>query len=195
LPWKEVEKLLGIDRPMEQRIREAKKLMKEAGYPDGFKAEMISRNQPPYLRPAEFMMEGWRKHLGIQVELKPMENAVLFPRRDTGDFDLIYDGMTGRLGGSPEESLGMFVSQAEENHGKWTNIEYGRLLVELIREMDSKKKAEKSVRMQQIFLGEVPFIINVTPVIGTAYRANLHGHVMQTGHTGWACWDRVWMEK
>lgn len=195
LPWKEVEKILGIDQPMEQRIREAKKLMSEAGHPGGFKAEMISRNQPPYLRPAEFMIEGWRNHLGVQVDLKPMENAVLFPRRDSGDFDLIYDGMTGRLGGSPEESLGMFVSQAEENHGKWGHKEYDRLFGELVREMDPGRKAEKSRRMQRIFLGEVPFIINVTPVMGTAHRPNLHGHVMQTGHTGWACWDRLWIQK
>jgi len=195
LSWKEVERLLGIDRPMEYRIKEAKTLMKEAGSPNGFKAEMISRNQPPYLKPAEFMIEGWRKHLGIQIELQPFENAVLFPRRDAGDFDLIYDGMTGRHGGAPDETLGMFVSKAEENHGKWSHPEYDRLYNELIKEMDPKKKREISIKMQGIFLEEIPFMTNVSPIMGPAYRPGLHGHMMQTGHTGWACFDRIWLEK
>ncbi len=195
LSWKEAEKILGIDKPMDVRIREAKKLMKEAGYPDGFKAELITRNVDVYVKPAEFMVEGWRKNLNIQVALKPLENPVLFPRRDTGDFDLVYEGMTGRYGGAPEETLAMFVSQAAQNHGQWSNAEYDKLYDQLIKEMDTKKRAEISVKMQKIFLQDVAFIINVVPAIGTAYRPTLHGFVIHPGHTNWPCIDRMWLEK
>lgn len=195
LSWKEVEKVLGIDKPMDQRLAEAKKLMKEAGYPEGFKAELISRNVDTYVKPAEFMVEGWRKNLHVEVALKPLENPVLFPRRDVGDFDLIYEGVTGRYGGAPEETLAMFVSQAIENRGKWANAEYDRLYGQLIKETDPKKRAEISVKMQKIFLQEVPFIINVVPAIGTAYRPALHGFVIHPGHTNWSCMDRMWLEK
>jgi peptide/nickel transport system substrate-binding protein len=195
LSWKEVEKVLGIDKPMEARIKEAKKLMKEAGYPDGFKAEMISRTSVVYLKAAEFMIEGWRKNLNIQVALKPMDNAVLFPRRDAGEFDLMYEGSTGMYGGIPEETLTYFLTKAKMNYGDWSNKEYDELYNQLIREPNPKKREEISVRMQKIFLEEVPFIINVFVSIGTAYRSNLHGHVMHPGHTGWAAIDRMWMEK
>jgi ABC-type transport system substrate-binding protein len=199
LSWKEVEKVLGIDKPMDQRIQEAKKLMKEAGYPNGFRAELICRGGRTggvYLPAAEFLIESWRKNLNIQVDVRPLESAILFPRRDTGDFDLMYDGMTSRYGGgAPEETLYFFTSHALENHGKWSNPEYDRLYGELIRETDPKKKQEMSVKMQRIFLTEIPFMINVTAVVGTAYRPTLHGHVMQPGHTGWACIDRIWMKR
>jgi len=195
LSWEEVGKILGIDKPMEERINKAQRLMKEAGSADGFKAELITRDAAVYWKTAEFMIEAWRKHLNVQVSVKPLENAVVFPRRDTGDYDLIYEGMTGRYGGAPEETLAMFVSEAGENHGQWSNREYDQLYRRLITETDQKKRAEISVKMQRIFLQEVPFIINVSPVIGTAYRPTLHGHVMQTTHTGWACMDRMWMEK
>ncbi len=195
LSWKEVEKVLGIDKPMEERIKEAKRLMKEAGYPDGFKAEVISRPGLPYIKPAEFMIQAWRENLNIRVELKPTDYAVLFPMRDAGNFDLIYEGMTGRYGGAPEETLSMFLSKSKENHGQWSNPEYDKLYDALIRETDPKKREETSVKMQKIFLKEVSYIINVAPGNGTAYRPTLHGHVMQTGHTGWACMDRMWMEK
>jgi len=195
LSWKESEKVLGVDKPVEERIKEAKKLMKEAGYPDGFKAEMLSRNVSLYLKPAEFLIDAWRKNFNIQVDLKPLENPVLFPLRDAGDFDLIYEGMTGRLGGAPEEFLGMFLSRAAENHGQWSNPEYDGLYGELIRETDPKKRKEMSGKMQRIFLREVPFVINICSSLGTAYRPSLHGFVIHAGHTNWACIDRMWMEK
>jgi len=198
LSWEEASKVLGINKPMEQRIEEAKKLMKEAGYPDGFRAELICRGGRiggVYLPAAEFLIEDWRKNLNIQVDLKPLETAVLFPRRDAGDFDMMYEGTTARYGGTPEETMSLFVSNAQENHGKWSNPEYDRLFSELIKERDAKKRQELSVKMQRIFLAEVPHMINVIPVIGTAYRPTLHGHVMQAGHTTWGCIDWMWMEK
>jgi peptide/nickel transport system substrate-binding protein len=195
LRWEEVEKALGINKPMDQRIKEAKRLMKEAGYPDGFKVELIGRNVAIYMSPSEFITEGWRKTLNIQVDLKPLEYSVLAPRRDAGEFDLIYDGSSGRYGGTPEENLSKFVTASAENRGKWSNPEYDKLYEDLIRELNPKKREEISVKMQKIFLEEVPVLINLSHAIGTAYHPTLHGHVMHTGHTNWACFDRLWMGK
>ena len=195
LSWKEVEKALGIDKPMEARLKEAKRLMKEAGYPDGFKAEMISRTSNAYLKAAEFLIQEWRKNLNIDVALKPMDNAVLFPRRDAGEFDLMYEGSTGMYGAVPEESLTYFLSKAKTNYGQWSNEEYDKLYDMLIKEPNPKKRQELSVKMQRIFLEELPMIINVLVSVGTAHRSTLHGHVMHPGHTGWASIDRMWLEK
>jgi ABC-type transport system substrate-binding protein len=195
LSWKEAEKVLGVDKPMEQRVKEAKRLMKEAGNPDGFKAELITRNNAPSLRPVEFMSQGWKKHLNIQLTITPMENPVYFPRKNEGDFDLMYEPLSGMYGAVAEENLGKFLSKSIENVGGWSNAEYDRLYDQLIRETDPKKRAEISGRMQRIFLQEVPMIVNVCPIIGTAHRPKLHGYVLQTGHTVWSCMDRMWIEK
>ena len=195
LPWKEVEKILGIDKPMEARIREAKSLMKEAGYPDGFKAEILTRDTARYWKPAEYLLEGWRKHLNIQVGLKVLQAPLLFARRDTGDFDMVIDAAMGVSGGSPEETLLCLLSDAITNYGRWSNAEYDRLYSQLIKETDSKRRAEISVKMQRIFLEEEPMIAYTCSNVGTAHRPQLRGFVMQTGHTGWACMDRMWMEK
>ena len=195
LPWKEAEKILGIDKPMDVRVKEAKRLMKEAGYPDGFKGEVISRETGHYWKSAEYMTEGWRKSLNIQLNFRILEPAIIFPRRDAGDFDLCLDPALGTFGGSPEETLNRFLSTTISNHGQWSNAEYDRLYSQLIRETDSGRRAEVSAKMQRIFLEEVPFLIYASPVVGTAHRPTLHGHVIQTGHTGWACMDRMWLEK
>ncbi len=195
LPWAEVEKILGIDKPMDVRIREAKKLMREAGYADGFKAELITRETAIFTKPAEYLTQSWRKDLNIQADIKALPPAVLFPRKDTGDFDLMLDGSPALIGGTPEETLRMFLSNSITNYGHWANSEYDRLYQQLTREPDLKKRAEISGRMQRISLEEVPIVIFASPSVGTAHRPKLHGHVMQTGHTNWACFDRMWMEK
>jgi peptide/nickel transport system substrate-binding protein len=195
LSWKEVEKAFGIDKPMDARLKEAKRLMKEAGYADGFKAEMISRTSNAYLKAAEFLIQEWRKNLNIDVALKPMDNAVLFPRRDAGEFDLMYEGSTGMYGAIPEETLTYFLTKAKTNYGDWSNPEYDKLYDTMIKEPNPKKREEISLKMQRIFLDEVPFLINVLVSIGTAHRPTLHGHVMHPGHTGWAAMDRMWLEK
>ena len=47
----EVAKAYGVDKPLEQRIAEAKRLMKEAGYPDGFELDGITRaGEQPMVR-------------------------------------------------------------------------------------------------------------------------------------------------
>jgi len=195
LSWKEIEKVLGVDKPMEERVKEAKKLMKEAGYPDGFKAELVTRIATSYVKCSEFMIQEWRKNLNIEIKLSPLQNPVFFPMMEAGDFDLLYEGMPPTYGGAPEETLGMFVSGVPMNRGQWSNQEYDRLYNQLMREINSKKRAEISAKMQRLFHEEVPYIVNVSPIVGTAHRPNLHGHVMQPGHTGWACLDRIWMEK
>ena len=195
LSWKEIEKVLGIDKPMEERVEEAKKLMKEAGYPDGFKAELVSRTATTYVKCSEFLIQEWRKKLNIEIRLSPLQNPVYFPRMEAGDFDLLYEGMPPTYGGVPEETLGMFISGVPMNRGQWSHQEYDRLYNELMREVDSKKRAEISVKMQRIFHEEVPYIINISPILGIAHRPSLYGVVMQTGHTGWACLDRLWLGK
>jgi len=62
-------------------------------------------------------------------------------------------------GGIPEETLTYFLSKAKMNYGQWSNGEYDKLYDMLIKEPNPKKREEISVRMQKIFLEEVPFII------------------------------------
>ena len=124
-----------------------------------------------------------------------MDGAVFYPKKGEGDFDMMYEALTGMYGGVPEETLAKYTSKAEENSGGWSNGEFDKLYDQLIREIDPKKRAEISGRMQRIFLQELPSIINVCPIIGTAHRRKVHGYVLQTGHTGWACMDRIWIEK
>jgi len=49
--------------------------MTEAGYPKGFKAEMVIRSSADMVDMASMLIDYWKKHLGVEVELKPYEYA------------------------------------------------------------------------------------------------------------------------
>jgi len=78
LSWKEIEKVLGIDKPMEERVEEAKKLMKEAAIRMGSKPSWSAA--PRRLREMfRIFDQEWRKKLNIEIRLSPLQNPVTFP--------------------------------------------------------------------------------------------------------------------
>ena len=78
IPPAELEKLPGFWRDAEKSRAEAKKLLAEAGYPNGLKIVMKNRNvKLPYQDLAVFLIQEWRK-IGLEVENRPVETAAWF---------------------------------------------------------------------------------------------------------------------
>ena len=86
----ELQKFPGFGRDMERNRVEAKRLLVEAGYPNGFKTVLKNRNvRVPYVDFGTFVIQEWR-NIGIEAELLPLESASWFTDgRDTGNFELI----------------------------------------------------------------------------------------------------------
>jgi peptide/nickel transport system substrate-binding protein len=88
----ELEKLPGFGRDIEKGRAEAKKLLAEAGYPNGLKFTMINRNvKLPYQDFAVFFIQEWKK-IGVDVENRPLETAAWFDTgRQTKNYEAIVD--------------------------------------------------------------------------------------------------------
>src|SRR5205085_11405359 len=89
IPQADLEKIPGFWRDADKSRAEAKRLLAEAGYPNGFKAVLKNRNvKLPYQDFAVYAIQEWRK-IGIEVEHRPLETAAWFnDLRDTGSFEL-----------------------------------------------------------------------------------------------------------
>ena len=96
VPPAELEKLPGFGRDAEKNRAEAKRLLAEAGYPNGFKTVLKNRNiKLPYQDWAVYAIQEWRK-IGIEVEHRPLETASLVRRRARPG-QLRADGLPDRL--------------------------------------------------------------------------------------------------
>src|SRR6058998_2956275 len=78
MPEAELQRLPGFGKDMEKNRAEAKKLLAEAGYPNGFKVVLKNRNiKIPYQDFAVFVIQEWRK-VGVEAEHRPLETAAWF---------------------------------------------------------------------------------------------------------------------
>ena len=106
----ELEKFPGFGRDAEKNRAEAKRLLAEAGYPNGFKVVLKNRNvKLPYQDFAVYVIQEWRK-IGIEAEHRPLETATWYADgRDQGNFELMVFP-TGAFIDDPDQLLAPYVT-------------------------------------------------------------------------------------
>src|SRR5215510_828045 len=117
----DLHKLPGFSPDMEKNRAEAKKLLAEAGYPNGLKLTLKNRNvKLPYQDFAVFAIQEWRK-IGIEVEQRPEETAAWFnDGRDTGNFELIV-APTVEASDDPDIFLRRYTTGDPNNWGRFSD--------------------------------------------------------------------------
>jgi oligopeptide transport system substrate-binding protein len=122
---------------------EARRFMKEAGYPDG-------KGLPPIVLGyntdeekkliAEAIQSMWQKHLGVVVKIENQEWKVFLKKLQTDPFPVFRSGW-GADYPDPDNFMKLFTSNSGNNHGRWKNLRYDQLLEQAAQELDSKKRA------------------------------------------------------
>jgi peptide/nickel transport system substrate-binding protein len=116
-PPAELEKLAGYGRDIKKNREEARKLLREAGVPDGFAFTFKNRGIPmPYEPVGVWLIDQWRQ-IGLNVKMEMVEAASYHPMLKRGDFDVAMDFACGFIV-EPDLDLGRFVSTSDANYGR-----------------------------------------------------------------------------
>ena len=78
----------GYRQPKEQDIAEAKRLMSEAGYENGFEASCSTFTSQNYMDVCLFMIEQWRTTLGLDIKTSFLELSAWIQASQTCSYDL-----------------------------------------------------------------------------------------------------------
>lgn len=106
-------------------LEEAKKLLADAGYPDGKGLPSItySTNDSGYHKVvAEYLQEAWAE-LGVDLKVDIVEWASFTPMRRNGDYDAARNGWVGDYS-DPSNMLDLLYSTNGNNDGKFNNKDY-----------------------------------------------------------------------
>ena len=119
-PPAELNKLAGYWTDAEKSRAEAKKLLKEAGVPEGFSFTFKNRGIPmPYEPLGVWMIDQWRR-IGLNVKQEVIEAAAYFGVLRKGDYEVAMDFQCGYI---VEPDLDMYkflsVDRNPANYGRY----------------------------------------------------------------------------
>jgi oligopeptide transport system substrate-binding protein len=131
---------------------EAKRLLSEAGYPEG-------RGLPPIVLGyntlddnklvAEAVQGMWQKNLNVVVNIENQEWKVYLKKLQTDPF-VVHRAGWGADYPDPDNFMKLFTSNSGNNHGRWKNPKYDQLLDEAAREQDAAKRSQLYDEAQKI---------------------------------------------
>jgi ABC-type oligopeptide transport system substrate-binding subunit len=149
-----------VDPAQAARAAAARRLLAEAGYPDGKgfpKLEVLYNDDEGHKRIGAYLQEEWRKTLGVDVQLRNTEWRVYLDDMSQMRFQMIRRGWIADYK-DPNTFIEVFSSHSGNNNSGWTHPDFDRLVEEAEREPDPAKRFELLRRAEAILVDEVPAI-------------------------------------
>ncbi len=144
---------------------EAKKLLAEAGYPDGFQLTLSSTNDR-YINDSQITqaVAQYLNQVGIKADVDAMTRALYFPRRSKKEFSVAIGGWASTSGeassflrqwpASPNEAGTLGGS----NYGGYKNEAFDKLIYEAVETMDDNKRSELLQEATKVVTKDYAFI-------------------------------------
>jgi peptide/nickel transport system substrate-binding protein len=140
----------GFGRDMEKNRAEARRLLAEAGFPNGMKFVMKNRNvRVPYVDFGVFVIQEWRK-IGVEAEHRPLETATWFADgRDKQNFEVMVNGIFG-YNDDPDFFLERYTTGDTNNWGKFSDPRIDDLYARQARALDPAERKKLIHEIQKI---------------------------------------------
>lgn len=139
----------------------ARKLLAEAGFPEGKGFPEASLLYPDISNnriTAEAIQSMWKTHLGVEVKLINQEWKVYLKTRQHNPPSISRGGW-GADFPDPHNFMNLFECKSGNNHTRWCNPEYDRLVEAAAEERDSSKRIELYNKAQKILTEkDVPIV-------------------------------------
>ena len=136
----------------------SKRLMKEAGYPNGFTFDLTTAEQNPLWTPTAQMIQANLRDVGIKVNIVQEDWVVHLDAWRKGTFHASV--MSALWYPTPEGYIDTyFHSKSKANSWKYNNPEVDKLLEESRVTLDIKKRVEIWRKLQYIMADDVALIL------------------------------------
>jgi len=135
---------------------QAKKLLAEAGYPDGkgFPVMTVIYNTlENHKLIAEYIQESWKRNLGIDIKIQNYEWKTFLDMRNQHDFEISRAGWIGDYQ-DPNTFLEIFLTGQGLNDGQYSNPKFDELIRKAAAMKGGAERFQVLHEAESIFLAE-----------------------------------------
>lgn len=150
---------VGIQSPIYDPV-EAKKLLAEAGFPEGKNFPKISvkfNTADVHRKIAEVVQEMWKKTLHVNIELSNVEWSVFLSDQKEGKFQIMRRAWVGDYL-DPYSFLSILLSDGSNNKSGWKNQRYDDLLRRSNEVTHRDERFSLFMEAEKIIAEEQPYI-------------------------------------
>jgi len=147
---------VGIDYD----VAEARRLLVEAGYPDGKglpPIEILFNTNEAHKTIAEAVQRMWKENLDADVTLANQDWKVYLASQNTLNYQVSRASWIGDYN-DPINFLDCFITDGGNNRTGWSSAEYDDLIRRASREPDPQARLELFAKAEAILLEEAPII-------------------------------------
>ena len=144
----------------QENITTAKRLLAEAGYPDGKgmpPVEILYNTLESHRTIAEAIQQMWKTKLGVDARLVNEEWKVYLDAQRSLNYQVVRAAWIGDYV-DPNSFMDMWLTGGGNNETGWSNPEYDRLIAEAARTIDPQQRLEVFQKAEAILMDEMPEI-------------------------------------
>ena len=198
-PWAtppaELEKLAGYGKDIAANRAEARRLLKEAGVPDGFAFTFKNRGIPqPYETVGIWLIDQWRQ-IGLTVKQEVVEASAMVSVLRRGDFEVGMDAQCSFVV-EPDIDIQKFQSTglSDNNYGRYKDPVLDELFVKQARAVDPEERKRHLRAFEKRLLDEeVRYIYTLQWHRIVPHSAKLRGWTITPSHFLNQQLDVVWL--
>lgn len=156
----ELTKVTGYSKDIEASRKEARRLLREAGVPEGFSFEL--KNRPPakdYETMAIWLIDQWRQ-IGLNVKQKLQEEGSHYNDLRSGNFEVIVNALSDFMDEPDLQFIGFLsYDKSPRNYGRYTDRILDDLYEKQGQAMDSAERKKLCDQFQKRVLDEMAYVI------------------------------------
>lgn len=193
IPPEELAKVPGYWPDIEASRTEARALLAEAGFADGFETTLTVRKGAGTHEARALLIADQLGRIGIKVALDVKESAVYFDSMNARDFDMATNVISA-LSSDPDFMIGAFhTTDGALNYSGSSNPEVDRLFLAQSEETDPAKRADLSRQLELAALNEFATIVLYFKGKFVATSKRVQNYVMHPEPDNNRRYQNVWL--
>jgi peptide/nickel transport system substrate-binding protein len=163
-------------------LEEAKKLLAEAGHPDGFKTTLSYNAGDPTQEPIALLYQTALRQIGVEIQLDKLPAGVFYENVTKRQKPIIFylDSPW-----TPDPGYSMFLyfhSKSYVDYSNYENATVNRMIESGLETLDDDVRKKTYDEVQKIVMDEAPWGFIAYPKYTLARKANLKGFTYYTSN-------------